>query len=72
MENIIQRNNYIAYELDNLINLHNNIKSNYKLLSIFNKSESYKFIEVILDNLIFKELDDEIDSEEEEEEYYDT
>ena len=72
MDNIIQRNNYIAYELDNLINLHNNIKSNYKLLSIFNKSESYKFIEIILNNLIFKELDDEIDSDEEEEEYYDT
>ena len=71
MDNIIQRNNYIAYELDNLINLNNNIKSNYKLLSIFNKSESYKFIEFILNNLIFKELDDEIDSEEEEE-YYDT
>tara|TARA_Y100000389_G_scaffold184620_1_gene203247 strand:+ start:827 stop:1042 length:216 start_codon:yes stop_codon:yes gene_type:complete len=69
-EIIIQRNNYISYELDNLIDLHENIKNNYKLLSIFNKSESCKFIQIILDNLIFKELNNEIDSEEEE--YYDT
>ena len=65
MNNLIEKDNYFAYELDELIDLHNEIINDYKLLSIFNKSKSCNFISLILDNLIFNNIIvDDTDSDE--------
>ena len=48
--------NYFAYNIDNLLTLHENLYNNYKLYNFMNKSKSSNFIQIILDTLIF--LDD--------------
>jgi hypothetical protein len=49
--------NYFAYNIDNLLTLHENLYNNYKLYNFMNKSKSSNFIQIILDTLVF--LDDE-------------
>ena len=48
--------NYFAYNIDNLLTLHENLYNNYKLYNFMNKSKSSNFIQIILDTLVF--LDD--------------
>ena len=48
--------NYFAYNIDNLLTLHENLQNNYKLYNFMNKSKSINFIQIILDTLVF--LDD--------------
>lgn len=48
--------NYFAYNIDNLLTLHENLQNNYKLYNFMNKSKSSNFIQIILDTLVF--LDD--------------
>ena len=48
--------NYFAYNIDNLLTLHENLCNNYKLYNFMNKSKSSNFIQIILDTLVF--LDD--------------
>tara|TARA_B100000900_G_C20602352_1_gene726241 strand:+ start:9245 stop:9478 length:234 start_codon:yes stop_codon:yes gene_type:complete len=48
--------NYFAYNIDNLLTLHENLQNNYKLYNFMNKSKSSNFIQIILDTLEF--LDD--------------
>lgn len=48
--------NYFAYNIDNLLTLHENLYNNYKLYNFMNKSKSSNFIQIILDTLEF--LDD--------------
>ena len=48
--------NYFAYNIDNLLTLHENLYNNYKLYNFMNKSKSSNFIQIILDTVVF--LDD--------------
>ena len=45
--------NYFAFNVDNLLTLHENLYNNYKLYNFMNKSKSSNFIQIILDTLIF-------------------
>jgi len=48
--------NYFAYNIDNLLTLHENLYNNYKLYNFMNKSKSSNFIQIILDNLTFLDI----------------
>lgn len=63
MSSIENRENFYMYHLDNLIDLYDNLKDKYKLTGFMDNSKLYKFIEIILDNIIFKDVDIEHDSD---------
>lgn len=63
MSSIENRDNFYMYHLDNLIDLYDNLKDKYKLTGFMDNSKLYKFIEIILDNIIFKDVDIEHDSD---------
>tara|TARA_B100000401_G_C52561752_1_gene603664 strand:- start:210 stop:443 length:234 start_codon:yes stop_codon:yes gene_type:complete len=63
MSSIENRENFYMYHLDNLIDLYDNLKDKYKLTGFMDNSKLYKFIEIILDNIIFKDIDIEDDSD---------
>ena len=52
MENI-EEDNYFAYELDNLHDLHDELKKDFRLHGIMNTSRSEIFISILLSNIIF-------------------
>tara|TARA_B100000214_G_C23694350_1_gene502311 strand:+ start:219 stop:470 length:252 start_codon:yes stop_codon:yes gene_type:complete len=51
-ENLNNKFKYMA-EIENLINLHNDIKDSYIYFGIMSQSESKNFISIILDNIHF-------------------
>lgn len=63
MSSIENRENFYMYHLDNLIDLYDNLKDKYKLTGFMDNSKLYNFIEIILDNIIFKDIVIEDDSD---------
>ena len=52
IENLNNKFKFMS-EIENLINLHNDIKDNYMYLGIMNQSKSKTFISIILNNIHF-------------------
>jgi len=72
MENIINKENFISYHINNFIELFYKLKEDYKLLGIMDNSKVEYFIQIILDNIIFldnNESEDESNYESEDELY---
>jgi hypothetical protein len=58
IESINNEFNYFTYNMNLLMDLHNELQSNFKLNSFMNNSKCEEFIQIILNNLIFKNDDD--------------
>lgn len=56
---------YTSYETDNLMDLHDNLKSKFKLNGVMNLSTSYRLVSMLFQNLFFFKFDDKDSSDNE-------
>jgi hypothetical protein len=66
MASIENKDNFNIYHIDNLIDIYNNLKEKYKLLGFMDNTTVVNFIQIILSNLYFNEInfeDEESDND---------